>query len=91
MTQLDVLYRFGASPGESAMMAIARLREVYGVRRVTFSERDRTVGIEYDASRLTEPAIHKLLRGAGLDIVENVSLTPPPAAPPEPPTPAPAT
>lgn len=82
MTQLDVLYRFGAPPSESAMMAISRLREVYGIRRVTFNERDRVVGVEYDASRLTEPVVHKLLRGAGLDIIENVSLvpaTPPPA------------
>jgi hypothetical protein len=31
------------------------------------------VRVEYDASRLTDAAIHKLLRRAGLDIVETVA------------------
>ncbi len=39
---------------------------------------EKTVRIEYDASRLTEPVIHQLLRRAGLDIVEEVPLTTPP-------------
>ena len=80
MTQLDVLYRFGASPSEAAVMAIAKLREVYGVRRVELREREKTLGVEYDASRLTEPVIHQLLRRAGLDIIETVSLVLPAAA-----------
>ncbi len=58
-------------------MAIARLREVYGVRRVQVDERGKTVRIEYDASRLTEPVIHQMLRRAGLDIVETASLVAP--------------
>jgi hypothetical protein len=42
--------------------------------------------VEYDASRLTGPVIHQLLRRAGLDIVETVSLFPKPddTAPPAP-------
>jgi hypothetical protein len=53
------------------------VREVYGVRRVTFDEAARTVRVEYDATRLTEPVIHQLLRRSGLDLVERVSLLPP--------------
>ena len=88
MTQLDVLYRYGMSPTESAMMALGRVREVYGIRRVEFNEADKTVRVEYDATRLTEPTVHQLLRRSGLDIVERVSLIPPQ---PEPePTPVPA-
>jgi TolB-like protein len=86
MTQLDVMYRYGAAPSEAAMMALGRVREVYGVRRLTFDEAARTVRLEYDATRLTEPIIHGLLRRSGLDVVERVSLIPPP---PEP-VPAPA-
>ena len=84
MTQLDVLYRFGSPPTEAATMAVARLREVYGVRRVELKECERTLRVEYDASRLTEPVIHQLLRRAGLDIVESLPLVqpPPPAAEP---------
>jgi len=89
MTQLDVLYRYGANPTESASMALGRVREVYGIRRVEFNEADKTVRVEYDATRLTEATVHQLLRRSGLDIVERVSLIPPQ---PEPePVPAPAT
>ena len=70
MTQLDVLYRYGTPPTEVATLAIARIREVYGVRRVAFDEAEKTVRVEYDATRLNEPMIHQLLRRAGLDIVE---------------------
>jgi hypothetical protein len=77
MTQLDVMYRYGNPPTEAATMALGRVREVYGIRRLTFNEADKTVRIEYDATRLTEPSVHKLLRGSGLDIVERVSLLPP--------------
>ena len=70
MTQLDVLYRYGVPPSEAAALAMAKVREVYGVRRLEFDEAEKTVRVEYDASRLTEPVIHQLLRRAGLDIVE---------------------
>ncbi len=74
MTQLDVLYRYGIPPTEAATMAIARLREVYGIRKLELREAEKSIRIEYDASRLTEPVIHQLLRRAGLDIVEEVPL-----------------
>ena len=85
MTQLDVLYRYGAPPTESSMMALGRVREVYGIRSLAFDESARTIRIEYDATRLTEPVVHQLLRRSGLEIVERVSLIPPQ------PEPAPAT
>jgi hypothetical protein len=74
MTQLDVLYRYGIPPSESSLLAIARVREVYGVRALAFDEAQKTVRVEYDATRLNEPMIHQLLRRAGLDIVEKVTL-----------------
>ena len=86
MTQLDVLYRYATPPTEAASMALGRVREVYGIRRVEFNEADKTVRVEYDATRLTEPTVHQLLRRSGLDIVERVSLIPPQPVPE--PTPA---
>jgi TolB-like protein len=77
MTQLDVMYRYDAAPSEATMMALGRVREVYGVRRVTFDESTKTVRVEYDATRLTEAVVHQLLRRTGLDVVERVSLIPP--------------
>ncbi|MBB5059084.1 hypothetical protein HDF16_003807 [Granulicella aggregans] len=82
MTQLDVLYRYGVPPTEPAVAAIARLREVYGVRKLEFNESEKTVRIEYDATRLTEPVVHQLLRRAGLDVVETMPMFEPPAPPP---------
>jgi hypothetical protein len=76
MTQLDVLYRYGTPPTERAMLAMSKVRDVYGVRRMEFNEAAKTVRVEYDASRLTGAVIHQLLRRAGLDIVETVSLIP---------------
>jgi hypothetical protein len=74
MTQLDVLYRYGAQPAERAVLALAKVRDVYGVRRMEFDEAARTVRVEYDASRLTGAVIYQLLRRAGLDIVETVAM-----------------
>ena len=82
MTQLDVLYRYGAPPTEAATLAVANLREVYGVRKLEFDEAKKTVRVEYDATRLTGPEIHQLLRRAGLDIVEALPMFAPPAPPP---------
>ncbi|MEO6804459.1 MAG: hypothetical protein ABI197_14590, partial [Granulicella sp.] len=89
MTQLDVLYRYGVPPTEAAMLAVAKMREVYGVRKLTFDEAAKTVRIEYDATRLSESVIHQLLRRAALDIVEAMPMfTPPPPPPPAEPAPA---
>ncbi|WP_035359136.1 hypothetical protein [Edaphobacter aggregans] len=74
MTQLDVQYRYGTPPTEAAALAIARIREVYGVRHLSFDETEKTLLVEYDATRLNEPAIHQLLRRAGLDVVEKLPM-----------------
>ena len=79
MTTVDVVYNFGVLPSEQAVLAIARLREVYGVRCVTFREAEKTVRVEYDSTRLTEPVIHQLLRRAGLDVVEALPMFSAPA------------
>lgn len=74
MTYLDVAYRYGATPGEREMRAIDGVREVYGVRAIGFNEKDRTVRVGFDASRLNEDAIAKLLRQAGIDLREKLAL-----------------
>lgn len=90
MTQLDVLYRYGVPPSEAAALAVARIREVYGIRGVVFNESEKTVRVEYDATRLNEATIHQLLRRAGLDVVEKLPMFTEPPPPPEPVAAAPA-
>jgi hypothetical protein len=74
MTQMDVSYRYANRPDESIMRAIDNLREVYGIRRVSFNEKEQIVRVEYDASRLKEPTVASLLRKTGLAIGEKLVL-----------------
>ncbi len=74
MTYLEVVFRYDAVPGESALRAINGMREVYGVRRVQFNEHERTVRVEFDASRLKAEAVARLLRQAGIDVRERLEL-----------------
>jgi hypothetical protein len=74
MTTMEVSYRYANTPSEAVMRAIDNMREVYGIRKVGFKEKDRIVRIEYDASRFKEPVVVRLLRGAGLDVQEKMVL-----------------
>ncbi|HEV2729333.1 MAG TPA: hypothetical protein VGV15_04810 [Terriglobales bacterium] len=74
MTQLEVAYRYAGTLSEANMRAIDAAREVYGIRRVSFNSNDRIMRVEFDASRLKEPAVAALLRGAGVDIREKLVL-----------------
>jgi hypothetical protein len=74
MTYLDIKFRYGAVPGENEFRAIDGMREVYGIRRVQFNEDDRTVRVEFDASRLKADSVARLLRQAGVDVRERLTL-----------------
>lgn len=74
MTYLDVSFNYGALPGENELRAIDSMREVYGIRRVVFNAKQHTVSVEFDASRMNQDAVAKLLRQAGIDVREPVAL-----------------
>jgi len=74
MTQLEVKYVYGATPGEAEMSALDSARDVYGIRKIWFDEKARTVSVEFDASRLKEPVVAALLRNAGIDVRERLIL-----------------
>ncbi len=74
MTYLDVAFSYGAAPGENELRAIDGMREVYGIRGVEFNEKNRTVRVGFDASRLKTDAVARLLRQAGIDIKEKLML-----------------
>lgn len=73
MTAVDVLFRYGAPPNMSAMNAFGQLSDVYGIRRLRLTESERTIRVEYDATRLTEAKVEGLLRAAGFDITEKMA------------------
>lgn len=74
MTYLDVVFSYGSVPGENELRAIDGMREVYGIRSVRFNEKEHTVRVEFDASRLKQEAVARLLRQAGIDVREPVAL-----------------
>jgi hypothetical protein len=74
MTHLDVVFRYSQPPREPELRAINNLKEVYGIRRILLDDKERTVRVEYDASRLNSDAVAALLRNSGMDIGEKVQL-----------------
>ena len=74
MTYLDVVFNYGALPGENELRAIDTMRDVYGIRSVQFDHTQRTVRVEFDASRMNQETVAKLLRNAGIDVREPVAL-----------------
>jgi hypothetical protein len=74
MTYLEAAFRYQSTPGENELRAIDTVREVYGIQRIQFNEKERTVRVNYDASRLKADAVAKLLRQAGIDIQDQLVL-----------------
>ncbi len=74
MTYLDVVFRYGTPPGENELRAIDSMREVYGIQRVQFNDKERSVRVGFDASRLKAEAVARLLRQAGVDVRERLVL-----------------
>ena len=73
MTQMEVTYLYGDHPGSNEMRALDAMREVYGIRRVTFDQRQKLLKVEFDASRFKEPVVAGLLRRAGIDLRQRLS------------------
>lgn len=74
MTAIDVVFRYSNTPGEREMRAMDNVWEVYGIRRVQFNEAEKTIRVEYDATRMNEDVVAGLLRRAGIDAQEKLSL-----------------
>ncbi len=77
MTTVEVLYRYATPPTEQVALAVGRARDVYGIRKLAFDNEQRTVRVEFDATRLNAAAVAKLLKDAGLDLAEVLPLAAP--------------
>ena len=81
MTTVDLVLRYAAPPTEGVTFALANTRVVYGIRRLSFDRENHTLRVEYDATRLNAGTVIKLVRNAGLQVIEEVPLTPAAPAP----------
>ncbi|MGA2569166.1 MAG: hypothetical protein ABSF23_01485 [Terracidiphilus sp.] len=79
MTTVDIFYSYAAPPTEQAALALARVRDVYGIRRLSFDRSARTLRVEFDATRLNAATVTRLIRESGLEIAEEPPLVPAPA------------
>ena len=68
MTTVEIIFAYSGQPSEQAALALARARDVYGIRGVKLDRAARTLRIEYDATRLNEASVYKLVRQAGVEI-----------------------
>jgi hypothetical protein len=74
MTYLEVAFHYQSQPGEKELRALDSVREVYGVQRILFNEKERIVRVFFDASRLSEDAVARMLRQAGLELADKLAL-----------------
>jgi hypothetical protein len=79
MTTVEILFRYAVPPTEAVTFALANTREVYGIRRLTFDRAAQTLRIEYDATRLNQAAVTRLVRQAGLELIAEPSEAPAPS------------
>jgi hypothetical protein len=84
MTTVEILFHYAAPPSESETFALSEIREVYGIRRLSFDRAARTLRVEYDATRLNAAAVSKLVRQAGLEILPDVPAVEEPVPQPAP-------
>jgi hypothetical protein len=91
MTTVEIVFRYAVPPTEEVAMALARARDVYGVRHLNFDQATRTLRVEYDATRFNAATVARLVCDAGLEIVPEPQLVPEqPALPAPAATPPPA-
>ena len=74
MMPLDVVFKYGLAPTAQVLRGLDTARDVYGIRKISFDEKERTVRVEYDGTRLHPDTVAALLRHAGFDLKERVVL-----------------
>lgn len=74
MTYLEVAFHYQSQPGEKELRALDSVREVYGIQRIWFEEKEHIVRVLFDASRLHEDGVAHLLLQSGLELKEKLAL-----------------
>ena len=74
MTAIEVAFKYAQKPGPAELRALDAVREVYGIRKITFLEAESVIRVEYDRTRLNDDSVAALLRRAGLDLTEKLVL-----------------
>ena len=76
MTTVEILFQYKTPPTESVSVALAGMRDVYGIRRFVIDQNARTLLVEFDATRLNAATVAKLVRMTSLDISDELPVIP---------------
>jgi hypothetical protein len=74
MTAIEVAFKYANQPGPAELRALDSVREVYGIRKLSFNEAEHVLRVEYDRTRMNDDTVAALLRRAGLDLLEKLAL-----------------
>ena len=74
MTYLEAAFRYQNTLGENELRAVDSIREVYGIQKIQINEKERTVRVLFDASRMKADVVANMLRQAGIDVREQLTL-----------------
>ena len=74
MTSVEILFSYTTPPTESVAIALASMKDVYGIRRLSLDGAARTLSVEYDATRLNAAEVLQLIRQAGLEIAAETPM-----------------
>jgi len=70
MTTVELFFRYATQPADAQLLALNSVREVYGIRAISLNQSDKTIKIEYDATRLNQATVTRLLLQSGFAVVE---------------------
>ena len=75
MTTVEIVFAYTSSLDEPTLLALAKLREVYGIRSIALNREEATLTVDYDATRLTPATVTRLVTLTGLQIAVPAAKT----------------
>ena len=72
MTTVVVVFKYQAELGSAVARGLGESYTHLGIRKIAVNERERTIAIEYDATRMDENGVAAKLRALGVPIAEKV-------------------
>ena len=73
MTFLQASFDYDGQIEENEAHSLAMIRNVYGIWKLIFDERNQRITVEYDSTRLQESDIAFMLRNAGIHLKSQAS------------------
>lgn len=73
MTTVEIVLPYTASPADRTVLALARLREVYGIHSLKLERAAQHLVVDYDATRLDAATVSRLVRQTGLAVAANAT------------------